>query len=86
VMSWSLKGFIKALKTIDVKAVEFHVRRGDFKDWAEHSLQDETLSRQLEKIRDSKRKGEALRTAIINAAKKRFKKLSEQVQTAVKLF
>jgi alpha-amylase len=86
VMSWSLKGFIKALKTVDVKAVEFHNRRGDFEGWAEHSLQDETLSRQLEKIRDSKRSGEALRTAIISAAKERFKKLSEQVQTAVKLF
>jgi alpha-amylase len=86
VMSWSLKGFIKALKTIDIKAVEFHNRRGDFEDWAENSLQDEPLSHQLEKIRNSKRNGEALRTAIINAAKKRFKKLSEQVQAAVKLF
>jgi alpha-amylase len=86
VMSWSLKGFIKALKTVDVKAVEFHNRRGDFEGWAEHSLQDEVLSRQLKKISRSKRNGEALRTAIISAAKKRFKKLSEQVQTAVRLF
>jgi len=86
VMSWSLKGVIKALKTVDIKAVEFHNRRGDFEGWAEHSLQDEPLSRQLEKIRNSKRNGEALRKMIISAAKKRFKKLSEQVQAAVKLF
>jgi alpha-amylase len=86
VMSWSLKGFIKALQTVDIKVVEFHNRRGDFEGWAEHSLQDETLSCQLEKIRNSKRSGEALRTAIISVAKERFKKLSEQVQTAVKLF
>ena len=86
VMSWSLKGFAKALQTVDVKALEFHNRRGDFESWAEHSLQDEILSRQLKEIRASKRKGETLRKAIISAAEKRFKKLSKQVQTIVKLF
>jgi alpha-amylase len=86
VMSWSLKGFIKALKTVDVKAVEFHNRRGDFERWAQHSLQDEDLSGQLKEIRASKQKGEMLKKAIINAAEKRFRKLSQQVQTTVKLF
>jgi hypothetical protein len=85
-MSWSLKGFIKALQTVDVKAVEFHNRRGDFESWAEHSLQDEVLSRQLEKTRTAKLKGEALRKAIISVAEKRFNELSNQVQMATKLF
>jgi alpha-amylase len=86
VMSWSLKGFIKALKTVEVEAVEFHNRRGDFERWAQHSLQDEGLSRQLKEIRASKQKGETLRKAVIDAAEKRFRKLSKQVQTTVKLF
>jgi alpha-amylase len=86
VMSWSLKGFIKALKTVDVKAVEFHNQRGDFKGWAEHSLQDKVLSRQLENIRTKKQKGETLRKTIIDAAKKRFDELNKEVQTAVRLF
>jgi alpha-amylase len=86
VMSWSLKGFAKALQTVNVKALEFHNRRGDFESWAEHSLQDEILSQQLKKIRASKPMGETLRKAIIVAAKKRFRELSQQVQTAVKLF
>jgi alpha-amylase len=86
VMSWSLKGFAKALQTVDVKALEFHNRRGDFESWAEHSLQDEALARQLKEIRASKLKGETLRKAVIDAAEKRFKKLSSQVQAAVKLF
>lgn len=85
-MSWSLKGLIKALKTVDVQAVEFHNRRGDFEGWVEHSLQDKVLSRQLKEIRFSKLRGETLRKAIIDVAEKRFKKLSAQVQTAVKLF
>jgi len=86
VMSWSLKGFIKALQTIDMKAVEFHNRRGDFESWAEHSLQDEVLTRQLKKTRTAKLEEEALRKAIISVAEKRFNELSMQVQTATKLF
>jgi alpha-amylase len=85
-MSWSLKGFMKALQTVDVKAVEFHSRRGDFESWAEHSLHDKILARQLKEIRTSKRKGETLRKALVSAAESRFKKLSKQVQTSVKLF
>jgi hypothetical protein len=85
-MSWSLKGFIKALQTIDIKAVEFHNSRGDFEGWAEHSLQDEAFSRQLKKTRATKLKGEALRKALISVAEKRFNELSNQVQMATKLF
>jgi len=86
VMTWSLKGFVKALQTVDVEALEFHNRRGDFESWADHSLQDKALAHQLEEIRASKLKEEALRKAVLDAAKKRFKKLSAQVQAAVKLF
>jgi len=85
-MTWSLKGFITAFKVVNIKAIEFHNRRGDFESWTKHSLKDGVLSRQLREIRTSGLKGEALRKAIIAAAEKRFKKLSRQVQTAVKLF
>ena len=86
VMTWSLKGFAKALQTVNAKAVEFHNRRGDFESWAENSLQDKTLALQLKKIRTSKLEGEALRTALANTAEKRFMKLRAQVQVAVGLF
>jgi alpha-amylase len=85
-MSWSLKGFIKALQTVDIKAVEFHDGRGDFESWAENSLQDEVLKRQLKNTRTAKLKGEPLRKAIISVAEKRFNELSRQVQLATKLF
>jgi hypothetical protein len=49
-------------------------------------LQDKALARQLKGIRASKLKGEVLRKALLDAAKKRFEKLSAQVQAAVKLF
>ena len=86
VMTWSLKGFVKALRTIDIKAVEFHNSRGDFEPWAEHSLQDKVLARQLQKDKMAKLKGEALREAIVSVADKRFKDLNKQVQNATRLF
>jgi hypothetical protein len=44
------------------------------------------LARQLKEIKASKLKGKELRKALADAAKKRFKELSTQVQAAVKLF
>jgi hypothetical protein len=86
VMSWSLKGFVKALRAVDVRAVEFHNCRGDFASWAEHSLQDEVLARQLKKASAAKLTGEELRKAMVGVAEKRFNELSKQVQMATKLF
>ena len=86
VMTWSLKGFLKALETVDVKALEFHNRRGDFESWAEHSLQDEPLHEQLKKIKIAKAKGEPLRNQLIKATQERFDEASQQVQAATKLF
>jgi alpha-amylase len=86
VMAWSLKGFAKALKTVDVKALEFHAARGDFEQWAEHSLQDMRLSREFARIRNAKLKGAALREELTAAAEKRYHVLSEQAQKATRLF
>jgi alpha-amylase len=86
VMAWSLKGFAAALRKVDVKALEFHVGRGDFGPWVEHSLQDKVLSRELAKVSGGKLKGEALKKALVNAATKRFNELSKQTQMATRLF
>jgi alpha-amylase len=85
-LSWSLKGFCKALETVDGKALEFHNRRGDFESWAEHSLKDEQLQEELKSIRTAKAKGEVLRKKLIAAAEKRYMELSSQVQASTKLF
>jgi alpha-amylase len=86
VMSWSLKGFVKALRTVDVKALEFHNRRGDFEPWAENSLQDRVFARDLGKAGAAKLKGEALRNVLVEVAHKRFMALSKQVENATHLF
>lgn len=86
VMSWSLKGFLEALKKADLAAIEFHDRRDDFELWVKHSLRDGALSRALGNIRQKKLKGEALRTELVEIVEQRFKELNKQVEQATGLF
>lgn len=86
VMAWSLKGFIKALQTTEIKSIEFHNSRGDFERWAENSLHDKVLAKRLREIRLSKFKGQALRKAVITTAKERFYELSRQIKVATEYF
>lgn len=86
ITAWSLKGFLEALKIVDAKAIEFHTNRGDFKNWAEHSLQDKTLQLQLETIKNLKLKSSTLKKKMLSVVKKRFNEVSEQVQVATGLF
>lgn len=86
ILTWSLKGFLGALRKVDIEVLEFHQKRGDFESWAEHSLQDELLQAQLNKIRVSKPKGELLRKRLVAVVEERFRTSSEQVKAATKLF
>jgi len=86
IMSWSLKGFARALQTVEIEALEFHVQRGDFAPWAEHSLKDKNLSICLEKVGAAKLSGEALRKRLVEIVQKRFNELSTQTCEASHLF
>ena len=85
-MAWSLKGFIKAIKEVNVEAVEFHVCSGDFESWARSSLKDQKLALQFKKIKGSKERGEKLREKIVDFTEKRYATLNKQTQDATKLF
>ena len=76
----------EALRKVGAKSVEFHNGRGDFEKWAEESLHDEPLSDEFKEIRLSKARGEKLRTALAEAAEKRFTVLSRQTQAATQYF
>ncbi len=78
VKAWSLKGFLKALQKVNLKSIEFHVKRRDFERWARNSLYDNTLAKQLREIRLSKLKGERLRKGLVKAVRERFAKLSQK--------
>jgi alpha-amylase len=86
IRAWSLQGFPEALGSVSIKSVEFHNGRGDFEKWAEESLHDEPLSDEFKEIRLAKARGEKLRTALAEAAEKRFTVLSRQTQVATQYF
>jgi alpha-amylase len=83
VIAWSLKGFIKALKEVDLDAVEFHIGNGDFENWAKYSLKDPILASSINTLKDQK--GEELRQALIEITKKRFITQNKHVMDATQL-
>ncbi len=85
-MAWSLKGFIKALKEVNIKAIEFHVYNGDFESWFQSSFKDQKLVAIFKEIKASEQRGEKLRKTIVDSAKKRYIALNKQTQEATKLF
>jgi len=85
-MAWSLKGFLKAIREVNIKAIEFHADNGDFESWAQSSLKDQKLASQFKAIKGSKEKGEKLRETILDFTKKRYIALNKQTQNATKLF
>jgi len=70
--------FCDRLKEVDVKALEFHVSRGDLENWITGVFNDIQLAKEMAKMRESKLTGENLRKEIVSltAAKyNKFKKL-----------
>jgi alpha-amylase len=85
-MTWTLKGFAKALRKISTKSLEFHSRRRDFERWAEKSLHDKALSEQIKQTRLAKLKGRQLRKALVKIIDEKFDELNRQVQTSTRYF
>ncbi len=72
----NLSDLSKKVKTVDVKALEFHISRGDIERWARDVLGDEELAEKIKWIRQLKLEGEALRNHIFNAIDLRIKELT----------
>jgi alpha-amylase len=85
-MTWSLRGFTKAIKNVALKSVEFHNSRGDFEQLAEKSLHDTTLSKQLKREKLSELSGEPLREAIIKDMKKAADRMAAEMRSTTKYF
>ncbi|MFA5572471.1 MAG: alpha-amylase [Crenarchaeota archaeon] len=84
-IAWSLKGFIKALQTVETRVLEFHVNNCDFESWARYSLKDSNLADAIKSIKTSEQKGEKLRRELVSATKKRFLTHSKHVKAATEL-
>jgi alpha-amylase len=78
---WSLKGMIGAIEEINLKSIEFHVKRGDIEKWVENSLYDKVLSHELMKVRTQKLNGEQLRKTLVQLLKKRLDSLETRIKS-----
>ena len=85
IMVWSLKGFMNAINKVDIKSIEFHNQRDDFRSWVKHSFKDKKLSDCLKDIRKQKIKGKKLRAKIFNKISKRFEELQSYSKDALHL-
>ena len=72
----SLKEFAKMLQMVDVKSVDFHFSREDFRRWIQFILGDIDLSTRINKIPQDTR-GEKLRSALIKTVNERIGELKK---------
>jgi len=77
----SYKDFLKSIKQVEAKSLSFHVDRGDFQKWVLDVLKDKKLAKEIEKIKDQKLQGQALRKHLYSILSKRRKELASKKRT-----
>lgn len=70
----SLEEFAERIESIDIKSLEFHLRRGDFEKWT-YMLGDVKLTMSLMKFRNENPLGEKLRTELETILHDRLREL-----------
>ncbi len=75
----SIEEFYDKLKTINLRAIEFHMEQGDFARWINQVVGDDTLALEINRVNPSKRKlhGEKLRKKLLLILEKRLNKLKK---------
>jgi hypothetical protein len=72
----SLEEFVEKVKEVDVKSMEFHLRRGDFEKWIRGVLKDEDLARQLKELRETSLPSDNLRERLYSIISQRVGQLT----------
>ena len=68
----SLEDFIKKIKTVSVKSIEFHLYREDFEKWVAETLEDRELAQEIENLRKQNTTEEFLREKLSAIVSKRY--------------
>ena len=71
----SLEDFIKKIKTVSVKSIEFHLYREDFEKWVAETLEDKELAQEIETLRKQNMTEELLREKLSAIVSKRYEQL-----------
>jgi len=79
----SLKEFMEKINEVNVKSLEFHLYRGDFKKWAAEVLEDEELAGRLRKLQESNLSGDFLRNQLYITVSRRHKELTNKLSLSL---
>ena len=71
----SLKEFMGKITEVNIKSLEFHFYRGDFKKWIAEVLEDKKLAEQIETLRYSSPTGEDLKNGLYRILTRRYSTL-----------
>ena len=71
----SLEDFIKKIKTVSVKSIEFHLYREDFEKWVAETLEDRELAQEIENLQKQNTTEEILREKLSAIVSKRYEQL-----------
>jgi len=74
----SLKDFLKEIREVEARSLEFHLQRGDFERWMVDVLGDEKLAGEVEKLGNRKLTGEALRESLCSLVSRRCRDLTRK--------
>ncbi len=67
----SLKELLTIIQTVEIDSLQFHVMRGDFENWVT-LLGDQSLARQIGRLRKLGITGEALRSRVVEILTSRY--------------
>src|SRR3990170_8148522 len=74
-----LADFCQKIRTIDVRSVDFHFKRGDFEEWIRGTLGDVELANEINKTNKINKtiQGEELRVKICQTVERRLTQLKK---------
>jgi alpha-amylase len=78
----SLKELYSALKIVNLKSVQFHVKRGDFEKWISWVIGDNKLADKLAAATKSKITGDEIREKILSLVAQRIKELESTLKAS----
>ncbi len=75
VITYNMFEFAEALKTMNVKSINYHFERGDFESWLSQVIGDKKLAQRINSITDENLSGERLRERLVRIVDGRIKQL-----------
>ena len=75
----SLEDFLKEIKDVNTKSLEFHLQREDFEKWTIDVLKDTKLAMEIGNLRNQELTGEALRNSLYSIVSKRCRELTRKL-------